>query len=98
MQHKVETITGKGTVTLEDDPSEEWSKMPVDYELEIWQEQISTPLMGNPSASVPGMKQIRGWIHPQCCAVGDIATLELNDGRKLKFFYVADTSDEIQWF
>jgi hypothetical protein len=75
----IDTVKGKGTVNSSKGDT------PVDYELRVPQEQIST-----------GLKQIRGWIQPQCCEIGEIAILEFQDGRKLKFYYLTNTTALIQ--
>jgi hypothetical protein len=74
-------MKGTGSVTSKN------GETPVQYELEVWEEQISTPLMDNPSASVPGMQRIQGWVRPVCCTLGEVASLEMQDGRKVKFRY-----------
>jgi hypothetical protein len=41
---------------------------PVEYGLEVWQNELPTPPMADEQKdSAFGSKQIRGWIHPRCC-------------------------------
>jgi hypothetical protein len=91
MLRRIDPLKGTGIVTSTR------GKTPVEYELEIWQEQIPTPMMDNPKASVPGMLQFRGgWIRPVCCPLGEIASLEMQDGRSLKFAYTFLSSGTIR--
>ena len=91
MLRRIDPLKGTGIVTSTR------GKTPVEYELEIWQEQIPTPMMDNPKASVPGMLQFRGgWIRPVCCPLGEIASLEMQDGRSLQFAYTFLSSGTIR--
>jgi len=83
----IENPKGVGTVISKKGGSQ------AEYELDVWQDQTPVATMDNPNAA--GLNQIRGWVHPVHCAVGEIATLELQDGRKLKFFYLTNASAEI---
>ena len=54
MQH-IETMKGQGTTT-----SNSGEKVPVRYELHVYQEQIPAGSLQDPHATVPGVKEIRG--------------------------------------
>ena len=84
----IQTITGKGVVR-----SKDGKRTPVKYELTEFQEEIRAGHMEDPNASIPGLKQIRGWVDPVCFP-GDELTLELHDRRKLMFFF-KDTNGNI---
>jgi hypothetical protein len=77
----IERIAGKGTVSGDGgDPT------PVQYDLQIFQEQIPARTMDAPNATIPGMKTIRGSVQPVCSDQSGLI-LEMKDGRKLKFFF-----------
>ena len=77
----VEALRGKGMVTTEDG-----QQVSVEYDLKVCQEEISAGSMENPTASIPGMKSIEGHVKP-VRFFGQELTLELEDKRKIKFFF-----------
>jgi len=81
MQH-VERMNGSGTVT-----SVSGDQKPVQYDLHVYQEEISVRTLENPNATIPGMKDIRGRVDPVCFFGDSDLTLEMKDGRKMKFFF-----------
>jgi hypothetical protein len=93
MRH-VETMKGSGTVT----PSS-GEAVAVRYELHVYQKEIPAGTLANPHATIPGMKEIQGRIQPVCFFGEDGLLLQMQDGRKLKFFFT-DSSGAIalnQW-
>lgn len=82
----IDTIRGNGFIV-----SETQGRNPVQYELEIWQKEVRN----DPFPPIPGMEQIRGSVYPAHAFVGEEITLELQDGRKLRFFYTNSGSPEI---
>ena len=60
MQH-FERMNGIGTVT-----SSRGDQKPVQYDLHIFQEEISVRTLNDPNATVLGMKEIRGRVEPIC--------------------------------
>jgi len=80
MKH-VEEMIGNGTAIVDSG-----ERIAVQYCLEVMQEQIPAASLDDPTAIVPGPKNIVGWIRP-VCHFGDILTLQMDDGRKLKFFF-----------
>ena len=84
----IQSVTGKGTVR-----SKDGKHVHVKYELTEFQEEVRAGHMGDPNASILGLKQIRGWVEP-VSFIGDELTLELQDNRKLKFFFT-DTNGKI---
>jgi hypothetical protein len=81
MRH-VETMNGSGTVT-----SGSGEQKPVRYEIDVYQEQIPVGSMTNPGATIPGLKDIRGRVEPVCFFGDGDLTLQMRDGRKMKFFF-----------
>ena len=81
MRH-IETMDGGGTVT-----SGSGEQKSVRYELHVYQHEISAATRENPHATIPGMKDIRGRVEPLCFFGENGLTLEMQDGRKLKFFF-----------
>jgi hypothetical protein len=81
MRH-VERMNGTGTVT-----SGGGVQKPVQYDLHVYQEEISAGTSENPNATIPGMKDIRGRVDPVCFSGDRDLTLQMQDGRKLKFFF-----------
>ncbi len=77
----IETMKGDGTVTADD--GEQFS---VKYELNVYQDEIPAGNMDDPRATIPGLKDIRGWVEP-VRLFDQTLTLEMQDGRKLKFFF-----------
>jgi hypothetical protein len=43
--------------------------------------------MGNPHATIPGLKDVRGSVTPVCFFGENDLTLAMKDGRRLKFFF-----------
>src|SRR6266487_1502335 len=81
MRH-IERLDGSGTVT-----SSRGDQKPVRYDVHIYQEEISVGSLENPNATIPGMKDIRGGVDPVCFFGDKDLTLEMKDGRKVKFFF-----------
>jgi len=81
MRH-IERMGGGGTVT-----SSRGEQKPVQYDLHVYQEEISVGTLENPNATIPGMKDIRGGVDPVCFFGDKDLTLETKDGRKMKFFF-----------
>jgi hypothetical protein len=82
MRKLIEKIEGSGTVT-----SSSGEHAAVHYVLHIYQDQISVANMQNPNATMPGIKSIEGPVLPVCFFRDPDLTLELQDGRKLKFSF-----------
>lgn len=81
MRH-VETIKGHGTMT-----SNAGEQLEVRYELHVYQDEIPAGTLDNPGGTIPGLKEIRGTIQPVRFFGENGLTLEMEDGRKLKFFF-----------
>lgn len=75
MKH-IDTLRGKGFATGNA------GKTPVEYELRIDQKQIPVGV-----GSIPGTKEIYGWVRPFCGPMGEVLNLELEDGHTMKFFF-----------
>jgi hypothetical protein len=58
-------------------------KTQVEYELQIYQHWLT---VGN-DQSVPGLKEIHGWIRPVFGKDKEMLTLEMNDESMLKFSF-----------
>lgn len=89
MKH-VETLAGMGTVTTADG-----RQVRVEYELDVLQDEV---YVGAGSPPLPGMKEITGRVTAldSARAIGvfsDILTLEMADGRKLRFFFTNGHGD-----
>jgi hypothetical protein len=82
MRKLIETIEGNGTVT-----SSSCEHAAVHYVLHIYQDQISVGHMQDANATIPGMMNIEGPVLPVCFFGDPDLTLELQDRRKLKFFF-----------
>ncbi|HLH41131.1 MAG TPA: hypothetical protein VKX39_18420 [Bryobacteraceae bacterium] len=80
MRH-LETLRGRGHVGTDG------GKTSVEYELRIYQKEIRAGTMENPGATIPGMKSIEGWVRPFVGSMGTVLTLEMSDGRTVKFFF-----------
>jgi hypothetical protein len=80
MRH-IETIEGNGTVT-----TNTGERVGVHYTLNVFQKDIPATSHSNPFGSASGMKEIHGHVEP-VGFFGQILTLEMQDGRKLKFFF-----------
>ena len=83
MKH-IETLKGIGTVT-----SSQGQPEPVNYELHIYQQEVPAATLDDPHATIPGLKEIRGRIDPVCFFGENGLTLEMQDGRKLQFFFTS---------
>jgi len=81
MEH-IEMLKGVGTVT-----SGNGERVAVTYELHIYEERIPVGTMDDPHATMPGLKEIRGRIEPVCFFGENALVLELQDKRKLLFFF-----------
>jgi hypothetical protein len=81
MKH-IETLRGIGTVT-----SNAGQQVPVNYELHVYQQEIPAGTMDNPHATVPGLKEIRGRIEPVCFFGENGLALQMQDKRKILFFF-----------
>jgi hypothetical protein len=81
MRH-VERMNGTGIVT-----SESGDQKPVQYDLHVYQEEISVATLENPKAIIQGMKDIRGRVDPVCFFGDSDLTLEMKDQRRMKFFF-----------
>jgi hypothetical protein len=82
MRKLIDTIEGSGTVT-----SSSGEHAAVHYVLHIYQDQISVANRQNPNAMAPGLKSIEGPVLPVCFFGDRDLTLELQDGRKLRFSF-----------
>jgi hypothetical protein len=85
MMKLIDTLEGKGTGIS---PT---GKTPVRYRLQICEKQI--PVGGG--QTIPGLKNIKGWIEPFFGTFGDTLTLELKDASTVQFFFV-DTKGTVQ--
>jgi hypothetical protein len=83
------TTKGKGVVVSNNGRNQ------AECELESWEKQHLSGDLEEPTTSTPVMSRIRGWIHPVHAEVGEEATLELQDGQILRFFYNNSGSTEI---
>ena len=81
MRH-IETMRGTGTATSPNGQSQ-----PVSYHLDAHQDEIRAGSFDNPNATIPGMKSITGWVNPVCFFGENGVVLEMEDGRKMKFFF-----------
>lgn len=81
MMRFIEAMKGTGAMT-----SNAGERVPVQYELHVYQEQIPAGTMQSPHATVPRMKEIRGTVLPVRFFGESGLLLEMQDGRKLKFF------------
>jgi hypothetical protein len=81
MRH-IDTMKGKGTVT-----SNNGKKVAVQYELSVYQDEIPAGNLLDPHATIPGLKTVRGSVSPVCFFGENGLLLEMQDGRKLKFFF-----------
>ncbi len=77
----LESLTGKGTVI-----SRDGTRTPVEYELQVLQDEVPAGHLDDPHASIPGLKSVHGRVLP-ALSLGEMATLELKDGRRAKFFW-----------
>ncbi|MDO8682603.1 MAG: hypothetical protein Q7N50_03885 [Armatimonadota bacterium] len=88
MRH-IETMKGNGTVTTDDG-----QEVVVCYKLDVYQREMqSSALKDSYTSPVLGLKHCEGTIEP-VCFFGQTLTLEMEDGRKLRFFF-KDTSGTI---
>jgi len=81
-QQLLETMKGKGTVR-----SNGGEQVPVQYEVNVYQDQIPIKTLAGPPSTIPGLKEYRGVVRPVCFFAESGLLLEMQDGRKLKFFF-----------
>jgi hypothetical protein len=81
MRH-IETMKGIATVTSNGE-----EQVAVQYELHVYQDDIPADNLIDPHATIPGMKSIERWVSPVRFFGENGLTLEMQDGRKLKFFF-----------
>jgi|NGEPerStandDraft_6_1074524.scaffolds.fasta_scaffold123790_2 hypothetical protein len=81
-QRLLETMKGTGTVT-----ANSGEQIAVRYELHVYQDEVPVGTMENPHATMPGLKEYRGVIQPVRFFSESGLLLEMQDGRKLKFFF-----------
>src|SRR3954469_12573872 len=90
MRHH-QTLKGHGTVT-----SQSGEQVPVVHDLRVYRDEIRTGTQVNPHATIPGrMEEFRGTVQPVFFLGESELTLELQDGRKLKFLFTGETSGSI---
>jgi hypothetical protein len=87
MRH-LETLRGSGFIPAQT------GKTKVEFEFQIHQEQIPVRSSPNPNATIPGMKSVRGWVRPFVGSLGQMLTLEMDDGQTAKFFFT-DTQGSV---
>ena len=88
MRH-IETMKGRGTMT-----SNSGEQVAVRYELHAYQDEVHAGTLANPGATIPRMREIRGTVQPVRFFGENGLTLEMQDGRKLRFFFT-DTHGSI---
>jgi hypothetical protein len=76
-----ESMEGRGVVGADDG-----QKVCVECELNVHLEEIPASSVADPQATIPGLRDIRGRVKP-VCYFGQVLTLEMEDGRKLRFFF-----------
>ena len=81
MRH-IERMNGRGTVT-----SNSGEQVAARYDLDVYQDEIHAGTLVNPGATIPGLKEITGVIQPVRFFGENGLLLEMEDGRKLKFFF-----------
>jgi hypothetical protein len=79
----INTLSGEGTGIAKT------RKTQVEYELKIYQHWLT---VGADNA-VPGLREIRGWIHPVFGKAGEMLTLEMNDESTLRFTFADGKGD-----
>lgn len=85
MRH-VERVNGRGTVT-----SNSGERVAVRYDLNVYQDEIHAGTLAKPGATIPGLNEITGVIQPVRFFGENGLLLEMEDGRKLKFFFTDST-------
>ena len=75
-------MKGNGTVTANNG-----EQVAVRYEVHVYQDQIPIRTMSDPQTIMPGSKEYRGVIQPVRFFGENGLTLEMKDGRKLKFSF-----------
>ena len=75
-------MKGRGKVT-----GNEGKQVAVQYELDVYQDDIPAGNLLDPSATIPGLKRFEGWVLPVCFFAENGLLLEMQDGRKLKFAF-----------
>ena len=75
-------ITGKGVLTL-GNLAEPEAHHDVTYRLDVYQNVIPVPNMGDPNARIDGLKQVRGRIAPVYFTGMNGVKLQLHDGRRM---------------
>lgn len=78
----IEQMSGSGTAT-----SSSGEQKTVRYSLQVLQQEIPCGTLDNPNATIPGIKEIRGRVDPVCFFGDGDVLLEMQDGRKMKFFF-----------
>jgi len=78
----IQTIRGDGFIVQ---PNGE--ERATRYELQIYESQISARHQGDPTASFPGLKSIRGHVSAVHWFGVDGLVLRMEDGRKLRFHF-----------
>jgi hypothetical protein len=82
MRRLIDTIEDSGTVT-----SGSGEHATVHYVLHVYQKEIAAGHAQDGNATIAGLTSYEGRVSPVCFALGQDLTLELQDGRKLKFFF-----------
>jgi hypothetical protein len=77
-----ENVKGKGTVT-----SKTGEKFDVRHDVNVYRTELAAGHTLAPNATIGGMDRYEGVILPVHC-FGEMLTLEVQDGRKLNFFFV----------
>lgn len=75
-------MKGNGTVT-----ATSGEHVAVRYELHQYQNELPVRTLSDPPATMAGLKECRGVIQPVCFLLERDLTLEMQDGRKLKFSF-----------
>jgi transposase-like protein len=56
--------------------------------LKTWREKVvNAGTLENPSATIPGMQRIDAWVRPFFEPLGEVRTLEMADGRTVRFYF-----------
>jgi len=59
----------------------------VKYRLPILQTESSARSLVDPDAVINGNESIEGWVRPFCGSLGEMLTLEMDDGKTATFFF-----------
>jgi hypothetical protein len=79
---RLETMAGRGIVT-----SRSGEKVAVCYDLRVCQDQPDGKTPDRRDATIVGTKRIEGMVEPVCFFEEYGLILEMEDGRKLRFFF-----------